>query len=272
MENKNRTWVIVINNYEYPNDIECIRSWLPECTRVVVSREVGEQGTPHLQGAITFRKPKRLSALKKLHSRAHWETARSGDPFTYCCKADSIVEINHDAREQGRRTDLKELVTFIKEKKRTREEIATEYPEAVIKYHKGIQTLQTWLLKPRNPDDEPPEVYWRWGPTGTGKSRYVYANEKDLWASNENLKWFDGYEGQEAVIFEEFRKETSEYNWLLRLTDRYPLKVPVKGGYVEWVPKRIYITSDRPPTEMWPEEGSRVDQLLRRIKEIQHIT
>jgi len=269
---KNKTWVFTINNYELPNDIDTIRAWLPECTRVVVSREVGEGGTPHLQGAIRFRQAKRLSALKKLHGRAHWEGAVSGDPFTYCCKADSIIEINHTDNKQGRRTDLEELCDFMREKKRSRKEIADAHPTAVAKFSKGIVTLMQWQIEPRKFTDEPPEVYWRWGPTGTGKSYGVHVKETDLWVSNENLKWFDGYEGQEAVLIEEFRKETSEYNWLLRLTDRYPLQVPVKGGYVHWVPKRVYITSDRPPTEMWPEEGGRIDQLIRRIKEIQHIT
>jgi hypothetical protein len=43
---------------------------------VIIGREVGENGAPHLQGYITFFKPKRLSACKHIHPTAHWEIAR----------------------------------------------------------------------------------------------------------------------------------------------------------------------------------------------------
>jgi len=239
---------------------------------MVVSREVGEQGTPHLQGAITFRMSRRFASIKKLLPRAHWGRAKCIDPFTYCLKDGSVVEINHDTRAQGKRTDLDEVGAFVKEAKRTKREIAEAFPSAVMKYSKGIETYMQWMTKPRVFTDEPPEVYWRWGATGLGKTWKVFEKEKDLWQSSENLKWFDGYIGQEAVLLDELRKDSCSYGWLLRLTDRYPLQVPVKGGFAEWVPKRIYITSDRKPQEIWPEEGFRIDQLVRRIKEIQHIT
>lgn len=262
MDKKNKTWAFTLNNYADPDDINLFRNIQPECSRMVVSREQGESGTPHLQGAITFRAAKRLSALKKLHSRAHWEPAISSDPFTYCCKDGSVVEINHDSREQGKRNDLVELCKYMKEAKRTKREIAENHPTAVIKYGVGIQRLMQWQLEPRT---EPPEVYWYWGKTGAGKTREVHEKEKDLWANSKNLDWFDGYIGQEAALFDDLRAKTCEFEWLLRLTDRYPLSVPVKGGFVEWVPKRVYITCDRTPQQIYSEEGGRIDQLIRRI-------
>lgn len=42
----------------------------------VVGEEVGSNGTPHLQGFVVFISNKRMSALKKINSRAYWEIAR----------------------------------------------------------------------------------------------------------------------------------------------------------------------------------------------------
>jgi len=60
---------------------------------LVFQKEQGEKGTPHLQGYVQFEKPKRLSALKKVHSTAHWE-ARMGtheQAVEYCTKKDTRI-------------------------------------------------------------------------------------------------------------------------------------------------------------------------------------
>ena len=92
-----KTWVLTLNNYT-DEDEASIRRWDSDeyVTRLVISKEVGENGTPHYQGAVTFKVAKRLSALKKLHSRIHWEEAKASDAGLYCVKDGSIVLINAD--------------------------------------------------------------------------------------------------------------------------------------------------------------------------------
>lgn len=93
-----------------------------------------------------------------------------------------------------------------------------------------------------------PIILWFWGATGTGKTRTAIeiATDSNLsyWISHsEKLQWFDGYNGQEYVIIDDFRRNMCSYNYFLRLCDRYQMQVQVKGGYVNWIPKVIIITS-----------------------------
>lgn len=73
----------------------------------------------------------------------------------------------------------------------------------------------------------------------------------------------------EAVLFDDFRADVCELHWLLQLLDRYPIDVPVKGGFVAFRPKRIYITSAFPPEGVYRnvcEEN--MQQLRRRIDRV----
>lgn len=41
---------------------------------------------------------------------------------------------------------------------------------------------------------------------------------------------------------------------ILQLCDRYPMQVPVKGGFVPWCPNRIIFTSNCSPTQWWKDQ------------------
>lgn len=94
------------------------------------------------------------------------------------------------------------------------------------------------------------------------------------WISNDpDLKWFDGYQGQTYAIIDDFRRQGIKFSWVLRLLDRYPLLVQVKGGYTRWIPKFIIITCPVPPREAYQymdkdgelQDWDGIEQLLRRI-------
>lgn len=78
-------------------------------------------------------------------------------------------------------------------------------------------------------------------------------------------QWFDGYEGQEAVLFDDYSGEMP-WTLLLRLLDRYPLRVPTKGGSVTWAAKRIYLTSNVPYQAWHP--GKLITALERRLHRV----
>jgi len=83
-------------------------------------------------------------------------------------------------------------------------------------------------------------------------------------------KWFDGYNGQKVVLFDEFRGQLP-LGQMLELLDGYPcLRVQVKNGTVHWSPEEIYLTSPMHPRDWYPNvtNQDKIDQLLRRIDHI----
>ena len=44
-----------------------------------------------------------------------------------------------------------------------------------------------------------------WGPSGTGKSRFVAACWPDAFWKAPESKWWDGYSGQETVVLDDFK-------------------------------------------------------------------
>jgi hypothetical protein len=150
---------------------------------------------------------------------------------------------------------------------RSLEQFKLEHPNVWVKYPVGISTL---LTAPPRLEYSPPEVYWIYGPTGTGKTRYVFTKEgyTNIWVSGTSLKWFDGYHGQEVVLVDDFRGDYCKFHELLRYTDGYPISVQIKGSFVNFNPKRMYFTCPVHPRDVYPSLCEEVDQLLRRITRI----
>ncbi len=93
---------------------------------------------------------------------------------------------------------------------------------------------------------------WIYGPTGSGKSRRAHRESEALcpgsvlWLPDQSLRWFDGYNGHKGLVLDDFTGD-AELPFLLRLLDRYPLKVPIKGGFMEFVGRIVWITSNFSP-------------------------
>lgn len=118
------------------------------------------------------------------------------------------------------------------------------------------------------------EVEVFWGATGTGKTRKAYEimGYDELhtwrWVPGSGTTFYDGYCGQDNVIFDEFRGQIP-LGQILTLLDVYPTRVQIKGGSVHWSPKKIILTSPIHPREWYLSVGGdKIDQLLRRIKKI----
>ena len=124
------------------------------------------------------------------------------------------------------------------------------------------------------------EVLWFYGPTGSGKTFEArrYLQEKygeDWWESTGDGKssagWFDSYEGEKGVHFEEFRAGALPWQTVLRLTQWNPkLLLPAKGAFIRWCPRTIIFSSPNRPDEVFRYGEDRAlwdntDQLYRRL-------
>lgn len=212
--NPAKTWVFTWNNYD-DAAIATVKGWEGSATRLTVSKEVGEGGTPHLQGAVTWKTAMRLTALKKLSPTAHWEKAVAKEAaFLYCAKEGSELVIQVDNRKQGKRSDLLDVAESIKEGA-TMREVAREHPVAFMKYHKGIAAykdiieidevepefqLDQFLREPIEDLDK--YLYVLHGPPGTGKTSYALAHfTKPLLVSHiEDLRNLEDHDG---VVFDD---------------------------------------------------------------------
>lgn len=284
---KYRNFCFTINN---PTENEQ-NTILPtvQCEYTAYKSEIGENGTRHIQGLICFKGPKTfIGCRNKLGGRAHVENMRGTitEALEYVQKEETTDRsegatpfTERGTRPagagcgQGSRTDLEGVYREIELGTRTRE-IISKFPSEYIKFHKGIQAcisalqpVRKWITK----------VFWYYGPTGTGKSKEVYEKmyeDEDNWYTKMGSnKWWDGYEGEENVIIDDYRRDLCTFSQLLRLCDRYPMKVECKGSSVQFLAKSIYITTSKNPRETWEgrcEED--IAQLNRRITEVKHFS
>lgn len=253
MSDISKTWCFTLNNWT-EKDEQQLKDL--EKNYIIIGREVGKMGTPHLQGHVIFKRAYRRTQLEKINPRIHWEKAKVEDAMNYCTK-DQEYYIE-DNRAQGKRNDLKEICNL------PIQTIVKEHPDYFVRYHTGLEKLNLYRQQART---HKPEVTWIWGPTGVGKTRYVVDKEVDLWISGKSLKWWLGYENQTATLFDDFRADFCTFHELLRILDRYPYMVEVKGGQRQLNSVRMYITSCYHP-EMVYTTREDIQQLIRRIDKI----
>lgn len=261
MSRGTRTWLFTINNPE-SNDIP--RTWT-NVKYAIWQLEKGENGTPHLQGYVSFMKQQRLNAVKLICPRAHWETRKGTvtQAVEYCSKEETREagpwEIGK--LDQGKRNDLAPLQDDLDAGK-SMKHITKNHFHPYLKYARGIQSYRRIHQPVRT---EKTFVGVIVGDTGVGKSKLMAEKfPKAFWKSCGD-KWWDDYDFQEVVIMDEYYGWLP-YAYLLRLLDRYPLNVESKGGMLNFNPKQLWICSNNEPINWykWTDKMT-YEPLLRRI-------
>lgn len=246
---------------------ELLNTWIADgtITYCVYGLEVGASGTPHLQGYMELGSKKRVTWLRKnFDNRGHYEPRR-GSPeqaASYCKEDGEFFEfgkISTERSSQGKRTDLVKAKEAL-DGGMNQKEFSNEHFAVFIKFAKGIAE---WRAINEIPRVWITEVVIFWGATRTGKTTGVVkecGGYENLWFAMDNsLKWFDGYAGQDNVIFDDFdAMPPCGIAYMLKLCDSQPMSVQTKGSRVNWKPRRIYFTSNLPWTE-WTGFGGLPD-------------
>lgn len=194
----------------------------------------------------------------------------------YCHKDESSngfrFEHGKAGGDQGKRTDLLELKDQILGGQKTARDVLIEDPVAYHQYGRTIEKLQsvaerkvfrTWMTK----------GIWLWGATGTGKSERAFKdyNPDTHYSLNvEDSGWWEGYNGHEIVIIDDFRGNIP-YAELLKLVDRNPKGVKQRfKGDVPFLAKTVIITSSMPPDRVYKNlaKEDSLEQLYRRFEVI----
>lgn len=84
-------WCFTLNNYENIDISSIVLCFSNKCKFAIVGKEVGDSGTPHLQGYCEFKTKCRPKGL--LSERIHWEKAKGNRDANvdYCSKDNNIV-------------------------------------------------------------------------------------------------------------------------------------------------------------------------------------
>jgi len=265
----NRNWCFTINN---PENNEIPEAWKEVARYCVWQREKGAEGTEHLQGYVSLLTNKRLVGMKKLNATAHWEMRKGTheQAKAYCTKEDTRVagpwEFGEAPVNQGKRNDLGEVKQLLDEGKTVMQVAETQFA-SVMRYQKNL----CWYAANKTAKNRqwPTFTTVLWGEPGVGKTRRVMeeAGPDAYWmpkAMGGGTVFFDGYEGQEDVVIDEF------YGWLpydllCRMLDRYPLLVDTKGSRTSFYPKRVWITSNKEPNLWYPKMPFEGSALQRRL-------
>lgn len=257
-----KTWVFTI--FKYTDETKQLLRDL--CANVVVFGEeiCPTTNEPHLQTYITFTRAYRFSQLVKLFPKWNFEKAKVED-WNYCLKDMKYEKIDR-RKEKGTRTDLIEIKDLAKQGRFS--DIMENFPSQWLRYEKGIRGMhdvKNINLEKRN---FVTEVIVYWGKAGSGKTRRVYEESPNVINLQYDGKYFDGYQGEDEVLLDDFQDTMMPRKLFLNITDRIPMNVRILGSWVNWRPKKIFITSNFDPNE-WYEEND--EAVLRRLTKIEKL-
>lgn len=237
-----------------------------------------DTGKVHMQGYLELEKKKTFCGVKKMmgSQTVHLEKRHGtqDQAIDYCKKDGQFYELGKK-KAQGGRSDLVDvrlvansggMRAVCMETKEGDEDGSTQPRFGM----QAIRVAETFLKYCNTPRDWKPVVIWLYGESGAGKSREarIILAGIDTHVKNTDNKWWDGYDGQEGVILDDFRESWWSMVHMLGLLDRYAFQIEHKGGTRQFRAKYIVITSIRPPQEYYQMENEPNKQLLRRIDEI----
>jgi len=238
-------------------------------------------GKKHWQCFAYATKAMRLTGWKKIFKTAHIEQMRGTfqQNEKYCSKEGKLTEMGTPPMDNGKKRSLQDLCTEVREGAQEGKPLSdiimeSEQQHTFVQYHAGIKTLHSMAVSyklSRVDKDYAPEVTYIYGTPGCGKTRYVHKHEPQLYDCPEPAfyGWKDGYSGQDAVLYDNMRPDNIKPVTLLKEIDRYFIQVPIKGGFIGWRPKRIYITSLYKPRQLAEQAGfSNPDEFIRRLTKI----
>lgn len=268
-----RKYQLTINNpLEHDFSHEVIKSTLSTftgCLYWCLCDEIGEQGTPHTHVYALFRNPVEFDTIHRRFYGAHIEPVRGSnqenrdyirkegrylnDPKHETNLPDTFEESGELPPETTRReTQSAEVLEMIRSGA-SNEEILSAFPTQMTHLKSIDSTRQTLLEAEYRNRFRSLKVYYLFGKTGVGKTRFVmekYGYDKVYRVTN-YAHPFDSYQGQPVILFEEFRSDLPLKD-MLKYLDGYPLMLPCRYGDKAACYETVYLVSNIAFNQQYP--------------------
>lgn len=292
-----RKYLLTINNpIDNGFSHERLRAILSEFSGVrywCMCDEVGEKGTPHTHVYVVFKNCVMFETILKRFYGAHIDVVKGNNKENrdyirkegkYLNDPKHETNIPETFEEWGelppdrssRELQAEQIMQMIRDGM-TNAEILEECPSAYNKIPHIEQTRQTLLAERYKDEWRQLEVTYLWGDTAAGKTRSVMEKYgySAVYRVTDYSHPFDGYKGQDVIIFEEFRSSLSIGD-MLNYLDGYPLELPCRYANKVACYTKVYLISNIPLEQQY--RNVQVDNpetwnaFRRRIKEVQHMT
>lgn len=257
-------WKITINNPTDEDEKQFDNS--EKFKYAVFGREVGENGTPHLQGMVSLKVANRLTWVSKLFPRANILPANDAGYADYCKKDGDFFEFGIRPLTGGQKTKKNwELAKQLAIAGKLEEIEGSIY----LPYYNQLKHISA-DHRPSMPSLDTLANEWHYGPTGTGKSRTV----REKWPLafiKDTTEWWNGYADQDVVIIEDLDKYHVKLGYYLKIwSDHYPFPGNIKGSGQRMIrPGKIIITSNYHPRQIW-EDDQTTEPIMRRFEIIEY--
>lgn len=224
-----------------------------DCKYCIYGRELAPTtGTPHLQGYIYFVNPRAKRGVERSiggEARLWIEEARgdSLNNYDYSTKDDASYF------EKGERPQTSQEAGETERKRwKTAREAAmagrfSDIPDDLyIRYQASFKRMRK--EDAANAADLPYADHygiWIWGPPRTGKSHMARNDYAPIYLKDIN-KWWDGYDGEDNVLIDEFSPDHSRFltDYMKKWVDRWRFSAETKGSRTVIRPKMIIVTSN----------------------------
>lgn len=288
-----RKWQITINNPEekgYTHDyIKQVLADFKSCVYWCICDEIGEEGTYHTHIFLACKNAVMFSTVKRNFNGGHFEMANgtSQQNRDYVTKSGkwekdkkhetNLAETFEEWGEcpierQGARNDLEALYDMIKNGA-TNYEILEQDPRFMTQFERLDRIRQTIRENEYKSKFRELHTVYIYGKTGSGKTRSVmekYGYEK-VYRVTDYQHPFDGYKGQEIVVFEEYRSSFRIQD-VLNYLDGYPLELPSRyNNKIACFTKVFILSNISLEDQYWEIQKTQPETykaFLRRIHEV----
>lgn len=162
-QSRARCWCFTINNYDDATQ-DRVRTVADTAEHLVFGREVGESGTPHLQGFVRFANQIRFNQVAALFPGAHLSVARNVQRAEeYCRKDGDFEEFGERAvNKSGKRNDIDCFKEAVKDGTvKTVNDAMMNHSAVYAKYPKFVTSYIQLMLTPKREIERHPLRNWQ---------------------------------------------------------------------------------------------------------------